>query len=171
MYNMFSCNLKLLFLCRIDTHPTMASPPRQAPVVPLDLLLGEGADNLSDQPVNANSNASSSPQSPASLSLALESPEGIDCHGNERQALLEQAKFYNNPLLSDVTLVVGNEQYFAHKLVLVRASDVFERMFSSEWDTADDKSKVSKVFRLLVKHSMPQRQNIYMYLYSSFNIH
>ena len=121
----------------------MASPPRQAPVIPLDLLLGEG--NLSDQAVNANSNTSSSPQSPASLSLALESPEGIDCHGNERQALVEQAKFYNNPLLSDVTLVVGNEQYFAHKLVLVRASDVFERMFSSEWDTADNKSKVSVV--------------------------
>ena len=120
----------------------MASPPRHAPVIPLDLLLGEAADNP-DQPVNANSNASSSPQSPASISLALESPEGIDCHGNERQALLEQAKFYNNPLLSDVTLVVGNEQYFAHKLVLVRASDVFERMFSSEWDTAGDKSKVS----------------------------
>ncbi|KAK7103942.1 hypothetical protein V1264_018731 [Littorina saxatilis] len=119
----------------------MASPPRQAPIIPLDLLLGEGGDNLADQAPNSSSNTSSSPQSPASLSLALESPEGIDCHGNERQALVEQAKFYNNSLLSDVTLVVGNERYFAHKLVLVRASDVFERMFSSEWDTASMESK------------------------------
>ena len=120
----------------------MASPPRQAPVIPLDLLLGEGAEDQADQAPNSASNASSSPQSPASLSLALESPEGIDCHGNERQALVEQAKFYNNPLLSDVTLVVGNEQYFAHKLILVKSSDVFERMFSTEWDAGDEKRKV-----------------------------
>lgn len=120
----------------------MASPPRQAPVIPLDLLLGDGDDDSSiGHSVNTTSNTSSSPQSPASLSLALESPEGIDCHGNERQALDEQTKFYNNPLLSDVTLNVGNERYFAHKLVLVRASDVFERMFSSEWDTAEDRKR------------------------------
>ncbi|XP_076442077.1 BTB/POZ domain-containing protein 17-like [Babylonia areolata] len=116
----------------------MASPPRQAPVVPLELLLGDVAEDPSEQAVNSTSNTSSSPQSPASLSLALESPEGIDCHGNERQALIEQAKFFNNPLLSDVKLVVGNEQFFAHKLILVKASDVFERMFSSEWDRGGD---------------------------------
>ncbi|KAK7473688.1 hypothetical protein BaRGS_00035085 [Batillaria attramentaria] len=118
----------------------MASPPRQAPVIPLDLLLGEGAEDGLEQAPNSASNDSSSPQSPASLSLALESPEGIDCHGNERQALVEQAKFYNNPLLSDITLIVGNEKYFAHKLILVRSSDVFERMFSSEWDLSETAS-------------------------------
>lgn len=113
----------------------MASPPRQAPVIPLELLLGEGDEDYLEHVTSPASQDSSSPQSPASLSLALESPEGIDCHGNERQALVEQAKFCNSPLLSDVILVVGNERYFAHKLILVRSSDVFERMFSSEWES------------------------------------
>lgn len=120
----------------------MASPPRQAPVIPLELLLGEGDEDYLEHVTSPASQDSSSPQSPASLSLALESPEGIDCHGNERQALVEQAKFCNSPLLSDVILVVGNERYFAHKLILVRSSDVFERMFSSEWESTVAKDHV-----------------------------
>ncbi|XP_014663227.1 PREDICTED: kelch-like protein 7 [Priapulus caudatus] len=61
------------------------------------------------------------------------SPEGMDCFGNERSALSEQAKFYDNPLLSDVLLKVGEMRFNAHKLILVRASEVFERMLSSDW--------------------------------------
>ncbi|ESP02912.1 hypothetical protein LOTGIDRAFT_177842 [Lottia gigantea] len=67
------------------------------------------------------------------LTLALNSPEGIDCYGNERKALLDQGKFYNNPVLSDIKLVVGGQKYYSHKLILVKCSDVFERMFSSDW--------------------------------------
>ncbi|KAH9508562.1 hypothetical protein Btru_052035 [Bulinus truncatus] len=78
--------------------------------------------------------------SPTSLALRLESEEGIDCYGNEREALTEQARFYNNKLLSDVILQVENEKYFAHKLVLVRASQVFEKMLTSrQWDTYKEK--------------------------------
>ena len=67
----------------------MASPPRQAPVVPLDLLLGEGDEgNLVGQAHVQSSSTASSPQSPASLSLALESPDGIDRYGNERQVFI-----------------------------------------------------------------------------------
>lgn len=79
------------------------------------------------------------PSSPTALSLA--SPEGIDCYGNERQVLSDQAKFYNNTTLSDVTLVVGGNKFYAHKLILVRSSDVFERMLSEEWN--DGSKKVS----------------------------
>lgn len=65
---------------------------------------------------------------------------GIDCYGNEREILTEQARFYNNKLLSDVVLQVENEKFFAHKLVLVRASQVFERMFTSrQWDSHKEK--------------------------------
>ncbi|KAK6999860.1 BTB/POZ domain-containing protein 17 [Biomphalaria glabrata] len=78
--------------------------------------------------------------SPTSLALRLESEEGIDCYGNEREALTEQGRFYNNKLLSDITLQVENEKYFAHKLVLVRASQVFEKMLTSrQWETYKEK--------------------------------
>lgn len=77
------------------------------------------------------------PSSPTALSLA--SPEGIDCYGNERQVLSDQAKFYNNTTLSDVTLVVGGNKFYAHKLILVRSSDVFERMLSEEWNDGSKK--------------------------------
>ncbi|CAL1534997.1 unnamed protein product [Lymnaea stagnalis] len=78
--------------------------------------------------------------SPTTLALRLESEDGIDCYGNEREVLSEQAKFFNNKLLSDVILQVENEKYFAHKLVLVRASQVFERMFTSrQWDSHKEK--------------------------------
>lgn len=80
------------------------------------------------------------PSSPTALSLA--SPEGIDCYGNERQVLSDQAKFYNNSTLSDITLVVGGNKYYAHKLILVRSSDVFERMLSKEW--SDGSKKVNE---------------------------
>ena len=113
----------------------MTSPIRMAPVVPLDLFMDEESTNV----LQAHHSVSNSSQSlsPTSLSLALESPEGIDCYGNERQVLVDQMKFYNNPTLSDITLVVGTDRFFAHKLILVCASDVFERMFSSEWNTVD----------------------------------
>lgn len=131
-----------LSLTHYHTSLGMASPPRNlAPIIPLDLLL-EDVEGSLEHSLNNTSTGSLSPQSPASLSLALESPEGIDCHGNERQALVEQTKFFNNPLLSDVILVVGNERYFAHKLILVRSSDVFERMFSSDWDSSTEKDMV-----------------------------
>lgn len=70
---------------------------------------------------------------PSPTALSVTSPEGIDCYGNERQALTDQAKFFNNSLLSDVILVVGGNRYFAHKLILVRSSDVFQRMLSDQW--------------------------------------
>lgn len=81
----------------------------------------------------ANSIAANSSHSSAIPS----SPDGIDQYGNEREALAEQAKFYNNPMLSDVMLRVGDVHYYAHKLMLVRSSDVFATMLSSDWSKSD----------------------------------
>ena len=90
--------------------------------------------------------------SPTSSNLQPLTPEGMDCYGNERQMLKEQAKFYNNPLLSDVTLKLGTSLYHAHKLILVRASEVFERMFSTEWANPDVKVSIGICINLLLSH-------------------
>lgn len=70
------------------------------------------------------------PSSTCSKTIPL---DGLHCYGNERQMLQDQAKFFNNPLLSDVVLKVGDRVFYAHKFILIRSSDVFERMFSSDW--------------------------------------
>ena len=36
------------------------------------------------------------------------------------------AMLYNNAKFSDVTLIVGGKRFYAHKLLLANASDVFE---------------------------------------------
>uniref|UniRef100_A0A1I8B414 BTB domain-containing protein n=1 Tax=Meloidogyne hapla TaxID=6305 RepID=A0A1I8B414_MELHA len=58
---------------------------------------------------------------------------GIDCYGMDRDVLNDFAKYYNNAHLSDLTLVVGEEIYPAHRLVLCRSSEVFDRMLSQKW--------------------------------------
>ena len=61
------------------------------------------------------------------------SPEGIECYGNQREFLQDMGRFYDNPHFSDVSILVGNRTFCAHKMILIRASEVFERMFSSSW--------------------------------------
>lgn len=39
--------------------------------------------------------------------------------------------FYNNPFLSDITLICGNTKFYAHKLILSIFSETFKKMFSS----------------------------------------
>jgi hypothetical protein len=58
---------------------------------------------------------------------------GIDCYGMDRDVLNDFAKYYNNAHLSDLTLVVGEEIYPAHRLILCRSSEVFDRMLSQKW--------------------------------------
>ncbi|XP_074656833.1 kelch-like protein 24a [Tubulanus polymorphus] len=43
------------------------------------------------------------------------------------------AALYNNPNLSDITLKVGEQEFFAHKIIIAAASDVFARMVHSDW--------------------------------------
>lgn len=94
---------------------------------------GRGQAGVSSPSTSQSSSKTSSPSDPRSLS------DGMDCFGNERQMLTDMVKFFNNELLSDVRLRVGDQVYFAHKLVLVRASDVFEKMLTSEWQDANQK--------------------------------
>ncbi len=82
------------------------------------------------------SSALQTSKTPSPSDLRALSAEGIDCYGNERQMLQEMSKFFNNDLLSDVKLRVGEQVFFAHKLILVRSSDVFERMLTSDWQDA-----------------------------------
>lgn len=122
----------------------MASPPRFAY---LDLENSQNQNNTktkSNNEIPAGASSFMEVLTPTTFSLALESNAGIDCFGNERNALANQAKFFNNQLLSDITLVVVKKKYFCHKLILVKSSDVFERMFSSDWDKSQ--RKVSPFF-------------------------
>ncbi|XP_013382450.1 BTB/POZ domain-containing protein 17-like [Lingula anatina] len=77
--------------------------------------------------------------STSSCSSYTLSPEGTYCYGNERKALADQTRFFNSEILSDVILKVGEQTFYAHKLILIKTSDVFERMFSSGWSEANSK--------------------------------
>ena len=43
------------------------------------------------------------------------------------------ASLYNKPELSDIKLKVGGDYYYAHRLILSAASEVFSSMLNSEW--------------------------------------
>ncbi|WAR19664.1 BTBDH-like protein [Mya arenaria] len=143
--NLQSCFSPVLWMFRAPSVRMMASqsPPRLPP-----LSLPEALSPQSD----SNSSSTGTPHpgstpgvgelvitSPSSINQALNSPEGITCFGNERLFLLEQAKLCNNKKLSDVTLVVGGIKYYAHKIVLVMASEVFESMLTGEWSDSGKK--------------------------------
>jgi len=52
---------------------------------------------------------------------------GMDCYADDREALSDLAKYFNNAHLSDITLLVGDDCFPAHRLVLCRSSEVFDR--------------------------------------------
>ena len=62
----------------------------------------------------------------------------VSCYGDERRMLAEIGRrFYNRRMLSDIRLRVGERVYRCHKLLLGRASDVFEKMLcSTDWNEA-----------------------------------
>ena len=96
----------------------------------------------------------------------------MDCHADDREALGDFERFFNNSAFSDVTLLVGEEIFDAHRLILIKTSEVcqqfamkprkqvvsmliqvFERMLSQQW-SGDKKVRVSPfhapfLFRLL----------------------
>ncbi|XP_078673995.1 uncharacterized protein LOC144912514 isoform X2 [Branchiostoma floridae x Branchiostoma belcheri] len=80
----------------------------------------------------------------SAISETFDDQDGTLCYGDERQALTDYTKFFNNPSMSDVKLRVGDITYNAHKMVLIRSSDVFDRMLSGEW--SDSARKVLPVF-------------------------
>ncbi|XP_077998420.1 BTB/POZ domain-containing protein 17-like [Glandiceps talaboti] len=133
-------------------------------------------DQQADPPqhiaVNENSSQgtgsqdSTQPSTPCSASsgtsFGSSSSDGVECFGNERHTLAEQAKYCNSSVLSDIKLKVGGRTYHAHKLMLVRSSEVFERMFSSEWSDRN-KQEVELVEEPCCVDSFPR---FLKYLYS-----
>uniref|UniRef100_A0A914XG77 BTB domain-containing protein n=1 Tax=Plectus sambesii TaxID=2011161 RepID=A0A914XG77_9BILA len=70
-------------------------------------------------------------------------PSGMDCFADDREALNDFAKYFNNAHLSDVTLIVGEETFSAHRIILTKSSEVFERMLSTKWN--GDKKEIELV--------------------------
>ncbi|CAJ0963691.1 unnamed protein product, partial [Mesorhabditis belari] len=68
------------------------------------------------------------------LPLVAHEPQGQDCFGDDRESMNDFAKYFNNSHLADVSILCGEESYPAHRLVLARGSDVFDRMLTDEWD-------------------------------------
>ncbi|XP_078673996.1 uncharacterized protein LOC144912514 isoform X3 [Branchiostoma floridae x Branchiostoma belcheri] len=77
----------------------------------------------------------------SAISETFDDQDGTLCYGDERQALTDYTKFFNNPSMSDVKLRVGDITYNAHKMVLIRSSDVFDRMLSGEWSDSARKAE------------------------------
>uniref|UniRef100_A0A158P9D2 BTB domain-containing protein n=1 Tax=Angiostrongylus cantonensis TaxID=6313 RepID=A0A158P9D2_ANGCA len=71
---------------------------------------------------------------PNRLVIGPEEPAGMDCFADDRDALNDFAKYYNNAHLSDVNIIVGDENFAAHRLILAKSSEVFDRMLSQRWN-------------------------------------
>ena len=52
------------------------------------------------------------------------------------------ADLFNKPEFSDLRLVIGSQQYYAHRLILCAASDVFAKMLGSNWSESRSKELV-----------------------------
>lgn len=64
--------------------------------------------------------------SPPSDILRCSSPTSSEDVDNGGKCTARLSQLFNNPKFSDITLVVGRKRFFAHKLLLANASDVFE---------------------------------------------
>jgi hypothetical protein len=70
------------------------------------------------------------------------------------------AKLYNDPLLSDITLVVGKDKLFAHRMVLCAWSEIFRGMLSNDnWKESELKELPVRVeekdeenFKLMLRY-------------------
>ncbi|XP_035689854.1 uncharacterized protein LOC118425115 isoform X5 [Branchiostoma floridae] len=107
------------------------------------------ATSDSTSPSTAEVNGTQSRPSTAAdsaISETFDDQDGTLCYGDERQALTDYTKFFNNPSMSDVKLRVGDITYHAHKMVLIRSSDVFDRMLSGEWSDSARKAEAEDMY-------------------------
>ncbi|XP_070577345.1 BTB/POZ domain-containing protein 17-like isoform X1 [Ptychodera flava] len=57
---------------------------------------------------------------------------------NSDKLLVSLRNLFNNPEISDITILVGSKKYHAHKVILAHSSDVFKVMLMSDkWKDAD----------------------------------
>lgn len=83
-----------------------------------------------------------------SVSLILSS-EGTECYADDRDSMNDYARYFNNAHLSDIIVKVAKEKYdnqllclsnqttfrfCAHRIVLCKSSEVFDRMLSAQWN-------------------------------------
>uniref|UniRef100_A0A8R1E3L5 BTB domain-containing protein n=1 Tax=Caenorhabditis japonica TaxID=281687 RepID=A0A8R1E3L5_CAEJA len=78
---------------------------------------------------------------------------GSDWFGDDRESMNDVAKYYNNTHLSDISLLVGDETFPAHRLILAKSSEVFDRMFSHGWN--GDKKEMELVEETICHKSFP----------------
>ncbi|CAD5216932.1 unnamed protein product [Bursaphelenchus xylophilus] len=64
--------------------------------------------------------------------------EVTDCFADDRDSMNDFAKYFNNAHLSDITLRVGEEKFLAHRIILCKSSEVFDRMLSNDWRKEDN---------------------------------
>lgn len=63
-------------------------------------------------------------------------PLRTDSSGHSRCQFTSEppvASLFNKPELSDIKLIVADNSFYAHRLVLCAASEVFSKMFGSDW--------------------------------------
>jgi len=62
--------------------------------------------------------------------------------GDSSHIISSVSRYYNNDEMSDIVLKVGNKMFYAHRLVLVLMSDVFNALCSNRWNTSSDKMEI-----------------------------
>ncbi|GMS84098.1 hypothetical protein PENTCL1PPCAC_6274, partial [Pristionchus entomophagus] len=77
------------------------------------------------------------------LPIRDDKPCGIDCFGEDLDSLNDLAKYYNNAHLSDVNLVLGDQKFPSHRLILAKGSEVFDQMLNQRWN--EDEKDISIV--------------------------
>ena len=69
-----------------------------------------------------------------------EESENMAKFDNSRMVINKMATLYAEKIMSDITLVVGNAEFPAHKLILCASSDVFQIMLhDSHWSESSEK--------------------------------
>lgn len=136
-----------------ESDPTSGSPSRPPPSPPATLQhaaapssssggSGGGSVRVFDITHQSPTGSSGPPSMTSSMTSLTASwgsmtSEGMHCYGNERATLTQMGRFYNNKQLSDVRLRVADKVYKAHKMILIRGSDVLEHLLcSSDWKEA-----------------------------------
>lgn len=76
------------------------------------------------------------------------------------------AKMHNDPLLSDITLVVGSDKIPAHRMVLCAWSETFRSMLSQDWR----ESKLQELPIVIEPNDVPIFKNMLHYMYTGKRI-
>ena len=99
------------------------SPPGQEPAIPGRPV---AADTSCSQALSASTSSSPSPVGACNAQVRCASPTSTEEVDNGGKCTARLAQLFNNAKFSDIALVVDGQRFYAHKLLLANASDVFE---------------------------------------------